>query len=154
MANKIRVKSENEYVIDVNDNGDVISFDITDTGLTSRLMKTFEKIDELTKEYETKAVEIDKQEDKPYNDVITQNQYESAKLIDNFYTDARLVMDGFLGKGACQKIFGDKNYLNMFYDLTEALEPHFEKIGINAEKLKKTGVLKHSPNRKTRRSLK
>ncbi len=152
--NSIRIKSESEYIIEVNDKGECISFDTQDTSLTGRLMKAFEKIDSLTKEYEDKAAEIDARPDEPLNEFITKNQYDGAQLIDSFYIEARTTMDLFLGAGACQKIFGDKNYINMFNDLIEQLKPHFEQIGINAEKLKTSAVNKHMPNRETRRALK
>ncbi|MEL4106778.1 hypothetical protein AAFA46_08085 [Oscillospiraceae bacterium WX1] len=169
MVNSIRVRSATEYIIEVSDNGDTISFDTSDTGLTSKLASTFDKINALVKEYEIKASEIEAQSDEPYSTttiknnetgqtevktLITKNQYESSKLIDRFYVDARAAMDTFLGEGACKKIFGDKNYYNMFNDLTKQLEPHFKKMGINAEKLKETGVQRHSPNRQQRRTLK
>ena len=150
----IRVRSKNEYVIEVNDAGETISFDISDTGLTSRLFRTFDTIDALTKDYEAKAKEIDERSDEPYNEYISKNQIDGAKLIESFYGDARKALDLFLGEGACRKIFGDKNYVNMFTDLIEQLEPHFKQMGVNAEKLKKTAVQKHAPNREARRVLK
>lgn len=169
MPNSIRVQSATEYVIEVNDNGDTISVDTSDTGLTSKLAKTYDKINALVKLYEAKADELEAQPDEPYSTalvaneesgepeqktLITKKQYESSKLIDQFYIEARAAMDTFLGEGACMKIFGDKNYYNMFNDLTVQLEPHFKQMGINAEKLKETGVSKHSPNRQQRRTLK
>lgn len=151
--NSIRVRSKTEYVIEVNDQGETISFDVQDTGLASKLMRTFEKIDALTKEYEDKAKEIDARPDEPYNEYITKNQLDGAKLIEEFYIDARQVMDSFLGEGACQKIFGDKNYFDMFNDLTEQLEPHFKKIGISAEAIRTNAAKKHAPNRAQRRAM-
>ena len=59
MENKIRVQSQGEYIIEVNDCGDTISLDPTDITLTSKLMKSFERIDELTKDYEARAKAID-----------------------------------------------------------------------------------------------
>jgi hypothetical protein len=169
MENSIRVRSATEYVIEVNDNGDTISFDTSDAGLTSRLAKVLDKLNVLVREYEAKAAEIKAQPDEPRNSVpvfnsetggketktlITKNQYETSELIGRFYTQARAAMDLFLGEGACQKIFGDKNYYNMFNDLTAQLEPHFQRMGINAQKLRETGVKKHAPNRQQRRVLK
>ena len=169
MTNKIRVKSASEYIIEVNDAGETISFDTSDTSLTSRFFDMYEKIDALTKDYEAKAIEIEARPDESLRTmeianektgelenkvVITKNQFDGAKLIESFYAESRTVLDMFLGAGACQKIFGDKNYLNMFDDLFTALEPHFKKMGINAENMKKNVVNKYSPNREQRRSLK
>lgn len=169
MANSIRVRSKTEYVIEVNDQGETISFDTADTSLTSRLFRMYEEIDRLTKEYEEKARQIDSRPDEPLSTaeilnadtgefetrtLITKNQYQGAQLIDTFYTEARAALDKFIGPGACQKIFGDKNYLTMFNDLIEQLEPEFKKMGINAEKLKASAAAKHMPNREQRRALK
>lgn len=169
MTNSIRVKSATEYIIEVNDLGETISFDVADTSLTSRFVGVMEKIDSLVKVYEEKAAQIEARPDIPYNTVrivneetgeeetqtlITQNQFESALLVEEFYGEARAAMDTFLGEGACRKIFGERNYLNMFNDLLEQLEPHFQKMGVNAENLRKKAVEKHSPDRVQRRALK
>ena len=170
MANaSIRVHSKSEYTIEVNDNGDVITFDVTDTSLTSKYVNAFEKLDGFVKKYEADVTAIDKRKDEPYkttetkdyvtgeietNTLITKNQYDIAILTDQFYKDSRIAMDGFLGRGACQKIFGDKNYFNMFNDLSEQLAPHLKKMGIEAEKLKTTALKKYAPNREQHRALK
>lgn len=147
MQNSIRVRSATEYVIEVNDSGETISFDVSDTGLTTRLIGTFERINALAERYEVEAAELDKRADQPYNELITKNQYEAAALIDSFYSEARAAMDMFLGEGACRKIFGERNYYDMFGDLIKQLEPHFRQIGISAEKLKNRAVEKHSPGK-------
>jgi hypothetical protein len=150
----MRVKSSNEYVIEVNDDGDTIVLDPTDSTLTTKLLKAFERIDALAKDFEARAREIAAREDAPVNEFITQNEMDAIALANEFYTPARLALDGFLGTGACQKIFGDKNWLTMFEDLTIAFEPHLKAIGVNVERLKTSAALKHAPNREARRALK
>ena len=165
--NSIRVKSQAEYSIEVNDAGDTISFDMTDTGLTSRLFKMYEDIESITKECEARVAALGDGPDEalhtamlPGEDgelqervLITKHQYETAKLLDDYYKDARGAMDVFLGHGACQKIFGDKNYTRMFDDLLGQLKPHFDKMGLKAEDIKKSAAKKHAPNRAQRRAL-
>jgi hypothetical protein len=162
-VNKIRVKSSNIYTIEVNDDGDTIEFDIEDTGLATKMVRTFDKINELIDEYQEKAKEIDARPDEPYRKadidgkektVITKNQYDGAMMVDELYSKARATLDNFLGEGACQKIFGNHNYYSMFEDLTEQLKPHFEKMGLNAQALKTKTVKKYMPNRESRRALK
>ena len=144
--NKIRVKSENEYVIEVNDKGDIISFDLTDFRMPAKLLNVYNQLENLTKKYEIKSEEIAKRKDKSVNDYITQNQLDLINITEEYYKEARTILDEFLGENACQKIFGDKNYMNMFDDLMSQLEPHFVKMGLNLQKLQKGLVKKYTKN--------
>lgn len=146
--NSIRVKSKNEYIIEVNDEGDTIVFDLTDFRLPAKLLNTYNNLNELTKEYETKNQSIAEREDKNINEFVTQNQMDIISLTEQYYKDARKILDEFLGKGACQKIFGDKNYMDMFDDLIEQLEPHFKKMGLNFQKMQKGLVKKYDKSQK------
>ena len=160
---KIRIKSSTIYTIEVNDKGETIEFDISDTGLATRMVRTFDKINSLIDKYQERAKEIDARTDEPFKTaviggeektLITKNQYDGAAMIDELYQKSRETLDSFLGAGACQKIFGNANYYSMFDDLTEQLKPHFEKMGIIAENLRAKVVNKYAPNREARRSLK
>lgn len=152
MTNKIRVKSSTIYTIEVNDEGENIDFDISDTGLASKMVRAFDKIKEIDERPDEpfKKVVIDGEE----KTLITRNQYDGAQLMDELYFKARESLDTFLGVGACQKIFGNSNYQSMFKDLADQLKPHFEKMGLNAQNLKAKVVSKYSPNREDRRALK
>lgn len=153
----IRVRSESEYVIEVNDKGETISFDLLDNNLVLRAMEAFKQIDELFKEYEGREAELDNQEEEVYLDgeiTIPKGFKTGCELMDEVYTKARAAMDLFLGEGACQKIFGDKNTPDMFEVLTEELSPHLEKMGINAQRIKTKALQKHGPNRAQRRAMK
>lgn len=152
--NSIRVKSESEYKIEVNDNGECIVFDMRDLGMTSRIMKMYEEIDALNKRLEAEAAEIDARPDTEENEAFSKNQADGLLLIERFYAESRKVMDTFLGENACQKIFGDKNYVDMFDDLIEQLKPHFEKMGLNAKAIRERTSAKYAPNREARRAMK
>ena len=60
----------------------------------------------------------------------------------------RSLFDSFLGEGACQKIFGNTDRYGMFEDLLNALQPHFDKMKIDLDKIKKELVEKYSPKSK------
>jgi hypothetical protein len=156
-VNKIRIRSGTEYVIEVNDAGETISFDLADTSLPSKLFKMMDRVEELTSEIDAKAKEIDALPDKTVKTIgdvnVSQKQMEGAQLMDDYFIRVREALDIFLGEGACQKIFGDKNYYSMVGDLMEQLEPHFKKIGLTAEQVKKAAVAKHAPNRAVRRTM-
>jgi hypothetical protein len=162
VKNKLRVGSQTKYVIEVNDAGESIFFDLADSGLISRMFRMNEELDRITAKYEAEAKAIDARQNEPIiglddpdgNRVqLTKNQRDGAQLMEQFYKEARTALDAFLGEGACQKIFGSENYLTMFQDLLEQLEPHFKKMGLNMQQYKKTIAEKYKPNRAQRRAL-
>ena len=127
--NSLRVEKKNIYKIEVNDNGEYIEFDVEDIGLRARCYKALDKIKAIEKEYKEKAKKV-----KSFKD--------SALLEADMFVELRNAMDEFLGEGACQKIFGDRNYADMFNDLLEELtkpreelggKSHFDMIKISAE---------------------
>ena len=133
MINKLRVAKKNEYEIEVNDKGETISFNIEDPSLYLRLEKAFEDVKRLESQARAEITVIQKKENiKKKGKLLSENDSKILQTFDKMYKDMRVVMDNFLGKGACQKIFGDTNYLTMYDELFEQLEPHFEKMGINA----------------------
>ena len=56
----------------------------------------------------------------------------------------REAMDKFLGKGGCQKVFGDTNYIGMYDDLFEALKPELDKMNIKMESFTNRIISKYS----------
>lgn len=134
MENKLRVAKKNEYVIEVNDNGDTISFNIEDPTLPLRAEKAHEEINRILEKCKGDILVVSKRQDiKNKNGLLSTNGKATLEIYNNTFTEMRKAMDQFLGKGACKKIFGDTNYLSMFDDLFEELMPHLEKIGIGAE---------------------
>lgn len=127
---EIKRKKEDFYRLQINDTDDYIEFDLTDIGLPERIMIASDNILKLDKEYMIEKEKIE-QENKG-NEVNLLR--ESIKLEKEKCVEMRKEFDGFLGEGACQKIFGDTNYYGMFLQLFDALEPHFKKMEINIKK--------------------
>lgn len=132
MKNKLRVAKKNEYVIEVNDNGDTISFNIEDPSLPLRAEKTYEDIQKIIEKMKSEIFLVSKKDDFKGNKILSKNEKETLEIYDRCFREMRKAMDGFLGKDACHKIFGDTNYLTMYDELFEQLAPHFEKMGISA----------------------
>lgn len=131
---KLRVSKKNEYVIEVNDDGDTISFNIEDPTLPLRAEKAYEEINRILEKCKGDILVVGKKQDiKNKSGLLSSNQKATLEIYNNTFTEMRKAMDQFLGKGACKKIFGDTNYLSMFDDLFDELTPHFEKMGISAE---------------------
>lgn len=154
----IRVESKSKYTIEVNDKGETIEFDLADFRLPAKLLNVYTNLEDLAKRYDeeskkileredvvVKKIEVLDKENNLTEENLTQNTLDVMALTDKYYSDARTILDEFVGKGACKKIFGDSNYENMFDDLLEQLEPHFKKMGLNYQKLQKGLVNKYMP---------
>lgn len=134
----LRIARKDIYTIEVNDNGDTIEFDLVDIELPFKADKAFREIDRISGELQAKLVIIDKKQDHPIKGAaMTANEEARLKAYREAFTGMRNAMDCFLGEGACQKIFGDRNYLEMYTDLAEALAPHMEKMQLNVEGIRK-----------------
>lgn len=141
---EIKRKQEDFYRLQINDTEDYIEFDLTDIGLPERIMIASDNILKLDKEY-IKEKEKIKQENKD-NEINLLR--ESIRLEKEKCLEMRKEFDGFLGEGACKKIFGDTNYYGMFLQLFDALEPHFKKMEINIKKGKEKLAKRYIDNGK------
>lgn len=140
---KLIIKQEETYKLEVNDKGEYIEFDLTDISLPEKIMIASENIAKLDKEYREKILKIDVDFK---NDEIEKAK-QSIKLEKEQCLKMRKEFDSFLGDGACYKIFGDTNRYGMFINLFEGLEEHFQKMKINIAKAKEKLVNKYLPKR-------
>ena len=132
--NSIRIEKKDIYTIEVNDNGDTIEFDLVDIELPFKCERALNEVNRVYRDLKAKLVIIEKQEDRQLdNEVMTANEKAKLEAHRTAFKEMRAAMDAFLGDGACQKIFGSRNYLEMFDDLFEQLEPHLEKMKINTQ---------------------
>ena len=132
--NSIRIEKKDIYTIEVNDNGDTIEFDLVDIELPFKCDRALSEVNRIYRELKAKLVIIEKKEDHQLdNEFMTANEKAKLEAHRTAFAEMRVAMDAFLGEGACQKIFGDRNYLEMYDDLFEQLEPHFEKMKLNTQ---------------------
>lgn len=141
----LRIKNKDIYKIQVNDNGDYIEFDLNDIGLKIKCYESLERIEKISKEYEEKL-----------KNSLTAKEHDYIEQ--DMYKEMRAAMDNFLGEGACQKIFGDRNYYEMFDDLINELsrkrpelngKSHLDMLNFTAQKIRERIVKKYSRNNKT-----
>ena len=132
--NSIRIEKKDIYTIEVNDNGDTIEFDLVDIELPFKCDRALAEVNRIYKDLQAKLLIIEKKEDhKLDGELMTANEKAKLEAHRNAYKEMRVAMDAFLGAGACQKIFGERNYVEMYDDLFEQLAPHFEKMKLNSE---------------------
>lgn len=150
--NSIRIKKD-IYEIEVNDNGDKIYFDLKDISIGNKYLEAIQKVNEEKKKYNKELqnifqkynLKMDKIKKINFDDGIGRDIYQ---LEMNFFYKAREIIDGVLGKNACQKIFGDSNYPEMFDELAKALEPHFKRMQFDIKSRQKELLKKYNNNKK------
>ena len=127
----IRIARKDIYTIEVNDKGETIEFDLVDIELPFKCEKAMSEVNRITKDLEAQLVIIRKQQDhKQKGKVMTANEEAVILAYKKAFKEMRVAMDAWLGDGACQKIFGDRNYIEMYDDLFRELAPHLEKMKI------------------------
>lgn len=138
--NQLRIKRQDIYTIEVNDNGDVIEFDLGDIELPFKLQRAFDGAHKVQAQLKAKLLIIEKQQDRrDKKHLMSKNEAEALKAWNKAFFEMRKAMDEFLGEGGCQKIFGDSNYLDMFDDLLEELSKPQEDGKSHLDRMKITG---------------
>jgi len=140
----IKIQKKDIYKIKVNDKGEYIEFDLADISLRAKCYDALDELEKLQDEFSEKFKTI--KDDK-----------ELAYIEKEMFQKMRNAMDVFLGEGACQKIFGDRNYYEMFNDLIRELsrkrpelkgKSHFDMLQLSADKLRDRIVNKYAKNSK------
>lgn len=148
-VNSIRVRNKDAYIIEVNDNGDTIEFDITDIELPFRLERAQHKVQDAQKWLKGQQVIISKKQDTAKKgDLMTVKERATLEAYKECFRRMREAIDEFAGAGASDKIFGDKNYLEMFNDFMDEMQPHFEKMELKGIDIKKRIEEKYSDTAK------
>jgi len=130
---------EDYYILEVNDKGETIEFDLTDITLPEKFINAGNQIERFGKIYADKEKQILEE----YKDDEEKLYKEYTKLIIERGEKYREIFDDFLGKGACYKIFGDKESIGQYNKLIDALKPHIEKMKIKKEKAQQRLVDKY-----------
>ena len=138
---------EDVFRIKINGKDEYIEIDLLDMSLPYRVAQASIDLEKEYDEYETKLKDLcEKHKEDKENDVSF--IIEEHKINLDFCQKAREIFDSFLGAGACQKIFGDKNRVAMFNVLMEQLEPIFKDIEFNKEETQKKIYNKWKPDNK------
>ena len=142
-----RIEKKDIYKIEFNDKGEYREIDLLDLNLKFKCLEALDKIEKIKKNALMQEKAINKRQDVK-GKYLTKNQEDILELYRKTFKEMREAMDLFLGRGACQKIFGNRNYIEMFDDLFEQLEPHLKKIDISMESINKRIAEKYSKNKK------
>lgn len=145
MENQIRIKSKDIYVIEVNDNGDTIEFDITDIELPFRIERAYKSCLEAQTWLKGMIKVAEKKEDRAAKgEMMTAREKAVLETYREYFKKIRSCIDEMCGNGASEKIFGKQNYVTMFNDFWDQMAPHFEKMKIRGEDIRKRIAEKYS----------
>ena len=145
--NKIRLGSKTKVTLEVNDQGETISFDFADPAFLGNAQKMMQEVERIDKEFkELGSFLEDSTKEESIENMMDSEMVALGEGLTRYYEELRDAIDVFLGKNASQKIFGDDNYLTMFNDLFEAIEPYLDKAanlqGEEIESAKKSALKK------------
>lgn len=133
---KIRINTEAQYIVEVNDKGDTISFDPEDIDFIFRHERAYKAVNEAVSNLQAELLLIGKKQDKTdKGELMSRNTKARVLAYKKAFADMRKAYDEFLGEGACDMIFGQKNTLRMFRDLEEALQPVYDKMKENLKSI-------------------
>lgn len=142
---QLRIHRKDIYEIEVNDNGETLTFAMGDLQLPFLLNEAYEEISKTQDWLKQKITVINKQKDsKEKNSAMTRNQIAVMNAQKEAFAKMRKAMDKFLGEGGCQKVFGNANYLEMYNDLFEELTKkgedglsHLDRMKISSDSISK-----------------
>lgn len=145
--NKIRIerKPEDLYKINIADDGTEIVFDLADISLAFKCNKAFQEVEKNKQVTMGKIQALKNKQSNVKTGLLTETEKQIIDIYNDMYKKNRDILDDFFDcKGAMDKLFGDANYMDMYDDLAEQLQPHIDKMGLNVETIKKRLEAKYS----------
>ena len=127
---KLGLADEEGNVLKDNDGNNIfLEFDLGDIELPLKYNRCVNQIEEARKKLKTQFIIIDKKQDHKGRQLLSYNEEQKAKAVKQFYRDMEIAMDLFLGEGGTKKYLNGRNpYWEMWDDISEALEPHLDKM--------------------------
>ena len=136
----------------LNNKGEVVywEFDLSDIELPLKWSKIEFDYKKNQRELKEKMIIIDKRQDVKGKYLLSKNEEEKMKALKEFYQKTEVIYDTVLGKGGVKNFLNGRNYyIDMFEDISGAIEqilPKFEVTVKNIEKRIKTKYSKVKEN--------
>lgn len=150
MENFIQLKKDNILKIgiktaDGKETGEHLEFDMEDIELPLRLQECEEQHKKNLLYIKNQFIIIDKKEDHKGKKLLSSNQEEKIKLLNEFYKREMQALDLFLGEnGTAKMLNGRKPYYSMYDDINEMLGPILPLLKQSAENITKKIKYKYS----------
>jgi hypothetical protein len=143
MADFIQLKKDNIFRVGIkdqlgNDTKEHLEFDMEDIELPLRLNQC-EAMHRKNVEYlKMQFVIIDKKEDFKGKYILSRNEEEKIKVLQEYYKREAEALDLFLGENGTKKLLGGrKPYYTMYDDISSMLEPILPKLKCNVDDITK-----------------
>lgn len=112
--------------IEVNDNGDYIVLNFSDSSFVDRFFAMYDRIKNRADEAVPQAEEIDAK----YQASSEEHTRAAAALYRKLHEDIMEDVDGFFGPGTCKKVFGDiVPGIELYDEFFRQLMPYFKEFG-------------------------
>lgn len=126
--------------------GEYIEFDLEDIELPFRLDESYKLHTANTEDVQRKLLVLSKKQDAKGKGMLTKNQEEEVKIIQEFYRKEEKALDLFLGEGATKKMLnGRKPYLTMFEDISDRIAPILPQLKLEYKNIAEKIKSKYSP---------
>lgn len=142
MENYIKVEKKDIFKLGIADeNGNpkldkngkevYLEFDLADIELPLKLNKCEHLIRKAQVNFKNKLVIIEKKQDKKGKMLLSSNEEEKVRALQDYYKDMEEAIDLFIGKGGTEKVFGSRRYWEMYEDLSEMLKPFLPQMKLS-----------------------
>ncbi len=132
--------------VKVDENGKEIclEFDLEDIEAPVKYNKCDFLVKKAQNDLRMKLNVIDKKPDKKGKYLLSSNEEEKVKAMQDYFKSLEEAMDLFLGQGGTKKVFGNRRYWTMWDDLNDMIEPFLPKMKTNFEDITKKIKNKYS----------
>lgn len=132
---------------DGKETGEYLEFDLEDIELAFRLDESYKLHNENVADIQRRLQVINNRQDEKGSGILTKNQEEEVKAINDFYKKEEKALDLFLGEGATRKLLnGRKPYLTMFEDISQRIQPILPKLKLESTNIMEKIKSKYSNN--------
>lgn len=142
MENYIKVEKKDIFKLGIADeNGNpkldkngkevYLEFDLADIELPLKLNKCEHLIRKAQVNFKNKLVIIEKKQDKKGKMLLSSNEEEKVRALQDYYKDMEEAIDLFIGEGGTEKVFGSRRYWEMYEDLSEMLKPFLPQMKLS-----------------------
>lgn len=127
---------EGNIMKDENDREVYIQFDLGDIDLPLKYNRCLNLINQARKNLNAQMLIINKKQDYKGKQLLSSNEVLKVKAFKQCYKEMEEAMDLFLGEGGTRKFLNGRSpYIEMWDDISEALEPYMDKMQLTLKSM-------------------